>query len=120
MRFSIYFYMCLIVLVGCSSAPHSSQDQATRHIDGCVNLPQDADFSRSEKIIARWCLQGMYVDKTGAMKPLPNTETALTSSESNWDGGNMPTMQTSSPDSDSPSIPPIPTNPIVLKVPEGE
>ena len=104
-----------LICAGCTAPSTNNSSHLRKITAACGTLPLDADTSKPEESIIRWCSQGLYLAKGGALLPLVMKSNNQESSTP-WDGGDMPTIETSSTASKQPSK----VEPIVLEIPTDE
>lgn len=105
------------LLSGCSSLG-GGQSPSRDVVATCGGLPPDADITRSESAIIRWCRQGVYLTKSGALAPI-EPDTPARQGHAAWDGGRMPEIESASNAGDAEADAGT-ANPVILKIPEDE
>lgn len=117
MRLTYALVVALALLSGCSSLGGGNAPSRAV-VAACGILPADADLSRDENAILRWCRQGVYMTRSGelaAIKPA-NPERQ---GHAAWDGGRMPEIESAIEGGDAEADAGRP-KPVILKIPDDE
>ncbi len=116
MTFRYALIGAIALLSGCSSL--GGGNMPSRDVVAvCGALPPDADLSRSEDVIVRWCRQGVYLTRSGTLAPL-KVDTPGQPGNASWDGGRMPEIE--GVENEGVEASAGSAQPIVLEIPENE
>lgn len=106
-----------LLFSGCSSLGGGNAP-SREVVAACGVLPADADLSRSESAIIRWCRQGVYLTISGELAPIEPTNPKR-QGHAAWDGGRMPEIESAIEGGDAETDSGRP-KPVILKIPEDE
>lgn len=117
MRLRYALVVAFALLSGCSSL--GGGNAPSRAVVGaCGVLPADADLSRSESAIIRWCRQGVYLTQSGELAAIERANPER-QGHAAWDGGRMPEIESAIEGGDAKADSGRP-KPVILKIPEDE
>lgn len=116
MRLRYALVVAFALLSGCSSVG-GGNTPSRDVVAACGALPPDADLSRSEDAIIRWCRQGVYLTQSGTLASLKR-DTPEHQGHAAWDGGRMPAIEKA--DHKGAEAGTSREKPIILEIPDDE